>query len=156
MNEDAQSETPIQWKSAKLFARFYDGIGDAMIGGQCRHIAKFKFGFGYLDDAQDPPALLDVPDSLTDIPNVLFEGVPDLSYSDGRILVRCHMPQGSLVGPKRYSMTGLYDNMGDLIAVTNDLPAWLVPSTRHTTYAYVDFPHVSDAAPEIIGEGAVA
>lgn len=148
------SDTSIQWKSAKLFDRFYDGIGNDMIGGERRYIAKFKFGYGYVDDSQEPPALLDVPDGLTEIPSVLFEGVPELSYSDGRILVRCHMPQGSLTEPKRYSMTGIYDNMGDLLAVTNDLPAWLVPSTRHTAYAYIDFPHVADDAPEILGGAA--
>lgn len=149
-------ETPVYWKSAKLFPRFYDSIAEALLGGECPRIGKFKFGYGYIDDSTAEPTLLDVPDGLTDIPNVLFEGTPDLTYSDGRILVRCHMPQASLDKPHQYSMTGIYDTKNNLIAVTNDLPAWLVPSTRHTTYSYIDFPHVSEDAPEIIDGGKLA
>lgn len=147
------SDSPIHWKSAKLFPRFYDGIANAMVNGHCRRIAKFKFGFGYIDDTQDPPALLEIPDDLADIPNVLFEAEftpEELSYSDGRILARCHMPQGSLTEPRRYSMTGIYDDQDNLLAATLDLPAWLVPSTRHTTYSYIDFPHVGDNPPEVL------
>lgn len=143
----------INWQSAKIMPRFYDSIARAMIGeGGCRHIAKFKMGYGYLDESTTPPEILEVEDDLEDIPNVFFEGVPVLHYQDGRILARCHMPDGSVNEPRQYSLTGLYDDQDNLIAVSVDLPAWVVPSNRHTTFTYVDFPHIGGNAPVAFGD----
>ncbi|MDX5979549.1 hypothetical protein [Vreelandella alkaliphila] len=142
----------INWQSAKIMPRFYDGIARSMIGeGPCRKIAKFKMGYGFLDTSQTPPMILDVPDDLEDIPNVFFEGVPHLQYGDGRILARCHMPDGHITEPHQYSLTALYDDADNLVAVSIDLPAWVVPSNRHTTFTYIDFPHVGNNAPVAFG-----
>lgn len=142
----------INWKSAKIMPRFYNSIARAMIGeGGCRKIATFKMGYGYLDDTVSPPTILEVEDDLEDIPNVFHEGVPTLTFRDGRILARCHMPDGSVTEPRHYSLTGLYDDQGDLVAVSVDLPTWVVPSDRHTTFTYVDFPNVGDNPPVAFG-----
>ncbi|MGP9633783.1 hypothetical protein ACT3R7_12020 [Halomonas sp. AOP43-A1-21] len=142
----------INWQTAKIMPRFYDSIGNAMIGkGPCRQIAKFKMGYGFLDESQSPPMILDVPDDLEDIPNVFFEGVPELTFKDGRIIATCFMPDGYITQPHQYSLTAIYDNADDLIAVSIDLPAWVVPSNRHTTFTYIDFPHVGHNAPVAFG-----
>lgn len=142
----------INWQSAKIMPRFYDSIAQAMIGeGGCRKIVKFKMGYGYLDESVSPPEILDVEDSLLDIPNVFYEGVPALEFRDGRILASCHMPDGSVNEPRQYSLTGLYDDLDNLIAVSVDLPAWVVPTNRHTTFTYVDFPHVGANPPTAFG-----
>lgn len=140
------------WQSAKIMPRFYDSIAEAMVGeGGCRKIVKFKMGYGYVDEGVSPPEVQDVEDGLADIPGVFFEGVPDLTYRDGRILARCHMPDGSVTEPKPYSLTGLYDDMDNLVAVSVDLPAWVAPSNRHTTFTYIDFPHVGSNPPVAFG-----
>lgn len=148
-------QNELTWKGAKLMPRFYDGIAKSLIpgvDGNCQKITKFKFGYGFIDESAAPPEILDIPDDLEDIPNALFEGVPDLTYSDGRILARCRMPQGSVTEPRQYSLTGLYNDSDQLIAVTIDLPSWLVPSDMHTVYSYIDFPHVGDNPPQAFDE----
>lgn len=145
--------SPVTWKSARILPRLYDSIAQAMIGeGSCREIVKFKMGYGYVDSASSPPELLQVPDNLNDIPGVFFEGTPVLNYKDGRILVSCHMPNGSVTEPHHYNLTGLYDDLDRLVAVTVDLPTWVVPSDRHTAYTYIDFPSVGPNAPEAFQE----
>lgn len=146
----------LDWKSAKILPRFYDNYARSLIGeGACRRIAKFKMGHGYVDESSTPPVFQEIPDDLSDIPGVFFEGTPELTYSDGRVLARCHLPQGSVTAPNKYSLTGLYDDQDELIAVCLDLPDWIVPSDWHTTYAYIDFPNVGENPPEAI-EGDVA
>lgn len=143
----------LDWKSAKILPHFYDRIGQALIGaGPCPKIVKFKMGHGYVDESVEPPALLEIPDDLADIPNVFFEGVPELVHSDGRVLSKCHLPQGSVLEPRKYSMTGLYDDQDQLVAVCIDLPDWIVPSDWQTTYAYIDFPNVGENPPEALEE----
>jgi len=141
----------LTWKSAKLLPRFYDSIARSLIGAApCRPIVKFKAGHGYVDESVDPPVFLEVPDDLIDVPNVFYEGTPELAHSDGRILARCHIPKGSVTDPRKYSMTGLYDDQGSLVAVCLDLPDWLVPSDWHTTFAYIDFPNVGENPPQVL------
>lgn len=141
------------YKRSTLLTKFYDRIAGALSGTEpCTRIAEFRFGYGFIDEANpdpatDLPALLPVPSDLAALPGEFFVGTPQMQKSDGRVLVRCHFPTGSVTEPKKYNLTGLYDQQGNLLAVMQDLPDWLTPSDEHTTYGYLDFPHLGETPP---------
>ena len=135
------------WQIAQLLPRFYEKNALA-IGGIASpfKIVKFKFGHDPLliDDTVSPPGLRPFNESENDIKNVFFEGEfkvsEDVVWSDGRLLFRCIMPENTLSEPKPYSLTGLYDDDGDFIAVSVDLPDWVTPEEGVNTHPYIIFP----------------
>lgn len=142
----------VNWKTGKVFPRFYDKIGLSILGKRdAPRIKTFKMGYGFVDTGLTPPGLLALPDTENDIPDVFFSDSPVMEYGDRRILVACRLPQGALAESKHYNLTGLFDDEGDLVAVTQDLPVWISPSDRYTVYTYIDFPNVGDNPPEAFG-----
>lgn len=141
------------YKRSTLLTAFYDRIAGALSGTEpCVKIAEFRFGHGFVDEATlDPetglPTLLPIPSDLSALPGEFFTGIPQMQKSDGRVLVRCHFPAGSVAQPHKFSLIGLYDEQGNLLCVMQDLPDWLTPSDEHTAYGYLDFPHLGETPP---------
>lgn len=137
------SDNPLGWKSARILPAFYNGVARSLAGesASCFRVTAFRFGYGFVDDAQ-------VPTDIDTLPGVFFEGTPTMSYVDGRLMIRCHMPLKSVTEPAPYTLTGLYDQDDNLIAVAKDMPLWLSPVTLHTTYVYIDFPTVVPNPPQ--------
>ncbi|PWY32279.1 hypothetical protein [Vibrio vulnificus] len=135
------------WQIAELLPRFYEknALSIAGLAKQFK-IVKFKFGHDPLlvDDSKTPPALSSFNAAENDIKNVFFEGTinpaEDVVWANGRLLFRCIMPENTLSEPKQYSQTGLYDDDGDLVAVSIDLPDWVTPEEGINTHPYVNFP----------------
>lgn len=135
------------WQIAELLPRFYEknALSIAGLAKQFK-IVKFKFGHDPLlvDDSQNPPALSPFKPAENDIKNVFYEGTinpaEDIVWANGRLLFRCIMPENTLSEPKQYSQTGLYDDDGDLVAVSIDLPDWVTPEEGVNTHPYVNFP----------------
>ena len=142
-----------EFKNSTLLTAYYDRIASSLASlTSCPKLYKFKFGNGYIDESVDPPALLPVPTDPepTDIPDPFFEAVfapEDVSYSDGRIILKCFMPVGSVAEPKKYSVTGIYDQDDNLLIVMQDLPDWLTPEDEHTAYCFIDFPNIGENPP---------
>ncbi len=106
----------------------------------CPRIQTFKLGAGYVDESGSSPLFQSVPDDLTEIPEVFFQGEPEAAASEGRALFSCVAPVGAVATPTRCSMLGLYDQDGDLVAVGQFLPLWVNPDEANTFRPYIDFP----------------
>ncbi|MCV6588687.1 MAG: hypothetical protein OIF57_06620 [Marinobacterium sp.] len=145
------------YQRATILPLFYEKIA-ASIGGKgpCPAIVAADFGHGFVKkpaNDDELPVLESVPTNLEEIPKKFYRAEleeTDRQLSDGRLIIRCHVPSGSVDTPKQNSMIGLIDLEGDLVAVVQDFPDWITPSDEHTAYAYLDFPHIGENPPEAI------
>lgn len=128
---------------ATIMDRYYDLISLSAIGQESGHkfeIASFKFGYGFVDESGDEPILLPVPSDTSAIGGVFFTGTPQLSYSNGRILLRCEMPKGSIPQGqvKHSSICGVFDKNDNLLCAMVSPPAWLTEDDLHVVESYID------------------
>lgn len=128
---------------ASLMDRYYDLSGLSSIGQQVGskfEIASFKFGYGFVDESGPVPILLPIPSDTASIGGVFFTGVPQMSYSNGRLLLRCEMPKGSIATgqTKHSSVCGIFDKDDNLLAATVTQPSWLTEDDLHVIEAYID------------------
>lgn len=139
------------YKRATLLDAYYNRVAGSLAAqNACPQIVFFSFGHGYVDETVDPPALQAPPSDLAATPNEFFRAEAEVIAVDGRVLVKCFFPEGSVSEPKKYSLTTLHDMDGTPIAVMQDLPDWLTPSDEHTVYGYLDFPTLGPNAPTVI------
>lgn len=139
---------PGSFKKSTLLNKFYDRVAGTLAGVEpCVRISEFRFGHGFVDESTTPPTFLPVDPELDTLPGVFHTGTPEMLKAEGRVLVRCKIPAGVLVEPQKFSLIGLYDSEGFLLAVMQDLPDWLTPADEHTAYAYLDFPHLGENPP---------
>jgi hypothetical protein len=139
------------YKRSTLLSKFYDRIAGTLAGTEpCVRIGQFRFGHGFVDESTSPrPTFQPIPGDLEAVPGEFFSGTPEMLKADGRVLVRCRLPKGSVTEPQKFSIIGLYDTEGNLLAVMQDLPDWITPDDSHTAYGYLDFPHLGENPPEV-------
>ncbi|CCO46642.1 conserved hypothetical protein [Vibrio nigripulchritudo SOn1] len=135
------------WQLAKLLPRFYEKNA-LSICGKASHfkITTFKFGHDpkYVNESKSPPELVAFDENENTISNIFYTGTldpnTDVVWSNGRVLFRCEMPKGGVSSPSKFSLTGLFDNDGDLVAVSVDLPDWVTPDESLDVHPYIQFP----------------
>ena len=101
-----------EYKNSHILEAFYDAIGKNLAGKQeagqsCARFFKFKFGYGYINNDVEPPALEEIPSDLEEIPNVFFEREfqsSDITYENGRMILKCMMPIGGVAIADRKSV----------------------------------------------------
>jgi hypothetical protein len=129
---------------SKLLNRYYEKVGKAAAGtGQCPRFATFEAGYGFIDeDVPDgeTPEILNVPADQETVPGVVYSGDIEAAYSNGSTIAKCVIPVGAVSTPKKLNVFGVYDQDGDLVAVSVTLPDWLTPTEAYTGYPTVNFP----------------
>ena len=142
------------YSAAKMLTAYYERNAQSLAGNDvsCPKIATFKFGHDdtLIDESTTIPTLLPIPPSFDLLEGEFFTGTAEVSTSGGRVIVKCHLPAGSLAVPHKYSITTLHDTDGTMLAVMHGLPDWITPTDEHITYGYLDFPHLSDDPPTAI------
>lgn len=144
----------VDYQNATLLTALYERYAQSAARKQPGlQLFEARFGHGYIDEGKTPPMFQSVPADLSVVPNEFYSielTDEDLTCSDGRIIIRCRFPIGSVNEAKKFSMVGIYDQLGTLVAVMQDLPDWLTPTDEHTVYAYLDFPHLGETPPEAL------
>lgn len=135
---------------ATIYDRFYTRVAET-IGNSTKErmlITTFKFGAStlYVDRTTTPPTLLPIPDTAAGV-SWFFTGQTECIVDQGRVLVRCRMPAGSLVTPQELICVGIFDTQNNLIAMLQSLPDWLTPTDEHVAYGYLDFPNLGANPP---------
>ena len=132
---------PDIWKKAKILTSMYEAIGRALAGeSACPRIASFQAGYGLIDESGVEPLLLEIPPETDAIPGVVYEGVPEMIFSDGRTLAKCIIPESAVTDPQKVTVIGLFDQGNNLVAVLTFLPEWITPDKRYENYVYIEFP----------------
>lgn len=138
------------YSAAKMLTAYYEKNAQALVGnGGCPRVFSFKFGHdeSLIDESTPIPTLLPIPHDFDFLEGEFFSGEVEAQASGGRVIVKCKLDAGILAEPKKYSLTTLHDTDGTILAVMHDLPDWVTPTDEHTTYGYLDFPHISDDPP---------
>ena len=84
---------------------------------------------------------------MEDVPNELYRGLTEVSYSAGVTLCKCEIPQGAVGAPVRHNIIGVYDQDSELVAVCVTLPDWVTPTEVYRAFPAVTFPHEEEEAP---------
>lgn len=132
----------VVYQRSKLLNRYYEKIGKVAAGvGSCPVFTEFRAGFGLVDQT-DPanPVLLDIPANMKEVPNEFYRGLVEAFYSNGVTQCKCEIPVGAVSEPKQYNLIGIYDQEGDLVAVSTTFPDWLIPTESERCYPSLTFP----------------
>ena len=135
------------WQIAAILPRFYEKNAKSLGGivGQFK-IISYEFGHDseLVDASTSPPTLRPYDAARNDTPGKFYAGdfgSGDVIYNeDGRLLFKCSMPENAISEPVQYSLTVLRDMDGDAVAVSVDLPDWVVPAEGVETHPYLNFP----------------
>ena len=131
----------ITWKKAKILPKLYERVGKSLAGLEgCPKITHFKIGYGFIDETKNPPILKNLPDDMTDIPNVIYEGTTENDFSDNKSLFKCVIPETAVAEPTKATVIGLFEDNGNLLAAVSFLPEWLYPEKTYEDYVYIVFP----------------
>lgn len=141
-DKEFDTETAKVFQLSRLLNKYYEKVGKAAAGiGACPKFTEFRAGFGLVDETDpDNPQLLQIPPDMTEIPREFYRGLVSAEYSNGTTLCKCEIPQGAVSDAKRYSLTGIYDQDSDLVAVCLTLPDWVTPNEMYRSYPSLSFP----------------
>lgn len=134
------------WQRAMLLPRYYQKNAYSIAGLTPQfQITHFQLGHdpNLVDESTSPPTLKTFDPSLNQLDNVFYEATfkpGDIVFANGRLLFKCVMPEGAIAEPAKYSLTGLIDQEGDLIALSLDLPDWVTPTEGVRIHPYINFP----------------
>ena len=137
----------IIFQQSRLLNKYYEKVGKAAAGmGACPKFIEFRAGFGLVDET-DPenPKLTPIPANMTEIPREFYRSLVSTEYSNGMTVCKCEIPQGAVGEAKRYNLTGIYDQDGDLVAVCATLPDWVTPTEMCRSYPTLTFPIEKDS-----------
>jgi hypothetical protein len=98
----------------------------------------FKMGHGFLNE---DGSVADIPSSTTELPNVFFTATPTIIYANGRTVVNCLMPEGTIASDTSilFSCVGIYDNAsGKLIVILAGSELSLTSIDKLTISSYID------------------
>lgn len=130
------------FQRSKLTNKYYEKVAKSAAGsGVCPKFEYFMAGFGYVDRTDpDNPILLDIPATITEIPNVFYRGLVTAEYSNGQTVCCCEIPVGAVSTKTKYNLIGIFDQEDDLVAVCSILPDWITPTESDKTYPTLTFP----------------
>ncbi|MET4696656.1 hypothetical protein [Endozoicomonas lisbonensis] len=136
------NQTETTWQQAKLLPKFYEksALGASGLGNKFT-IAEFGLGYGFIDDSTEPPTIKEIPDDTDKVPDEWWRqelSPDDFIYTDGRLLIRM-TPNDRVDDAKKFSVTGLYDQDGDLVAISVELPDYVTPSEALHLNGYIAF-----------------
>ncbi len=133
---------------AVILQPYYDLSAKSAIGTAPHfEIVRFRFAFDFIDESGEFPVLKTIPAETDSIDLPWFTGIPQMSYSNGRTLITCEMPKGTITEnvTKKYSCVGIYvagesglevDDI--LVAVLLGQLAYLTNADNHTVQTYLD------------------
>lgn len=109
---------PDSFVKATLLDKYYQLRDESVLpAGAHFQIGSFRMGHGFLEG---DGSISDIPANASSIPSVFFTGTPTLAYANGRTVISCLMPAGSVANntTKKFSCIGLYDKVSDtLVAI---------------------------------------
>lgn len=134
------SLTEQTWQEAVLLPKFYEksALSASGLGDRFR-LSEFGLGYGLVDESTEPPTIEDIPCDLDAVPQEFYRQdleKDDFVFADGRLLIRM-TPTVRVDEPHKFSVTGIYDQDGDLVAVSVDLPDWVTPAEMLHLNGYI-------------------
>ena len=134
--------TSDSWQEAVLLPKFYEKSALSASGLHTRFVlSKFGLGYGLVDESTTPPTIQDIPCDLDKVPEEFFTQElekDDFVFTDGRLLIRM-TPTVRVDEPHKFSVTGIYDQDDDLVAVSVDLPDWVTPAEMLHLNGYITY-----------------
>lgn len=144
MSNPAEGKRPQVWKKTRIMPGLFRRFAAALIGnGACPRIESFALGYGWYDQSLDEP-LLGIPDDITSIPGMFYEGTPQREVSGEMALFKCVIPSGSVTQATPCTVIGLYDQTGELVAVAHFLLEWITPDKDSEQHCYITFPELEE------------
>lgn len=92
-------------------------------------IASVEWGYGFIEQVGGKDSVAEIPTNSTGLDSVLHENVPDMTYVNNIISLRCVMPAGVVPDGSSESISAINikDAKGNSLAITAVLP---IPVTK--------------------------
>jgi hypothetical protein len=93
-------------------------------------IATVEWGYGFIEQVDGSDSVMTIPTTADGLETVLDENVPDLSYVNNVINLRCVLPAGAVAEGDVYNFSAISvkDAEGNCIAISAVLP---IPLTNN-------------------------